>query len=146
MIYLDTSFIAPLFRAEALSTAVEACLARQAVGTLAVSHWTRLEFSGVMARDVRMGVIEPRDALLALDAFDAFAEDSLHVFSPAAADYRLADLFVRNFATHLRAADALHLAIARNQGIDEIFTLDEGLLGAARRLKIKAGKKIRTSP
>ncbi|MEZ5613686.1 MAG: type II toxin-antitoxin system VapC family toxin [Rhodocyclaceae bacterium] len=146
MIYLDTSFITPLFRAEALSGAVEACLARQPVGTLAISQWTRLEFSGVMARDVRMGALPSRDALLALEAFDAFVEGSLHVFPPAAADYRLADRFVREFATQLRAADALHLAIAHNQAIDEVFTLDQGMLRAARRLKIKAGRKIRISP
>lgn len=143
MIYLDTSFITPLFRAEALSAAVEACLARQAAGTLAISHWTRLEFSAVMARDVRMGVLSAREALLALEAFDAFAGGSLHVFPLGAADYRLAERFVRDFATRLRAADALHLAIAGNQGVDEIFTLDEGMLRAARRLKIKAGRKIR---
>ncbi len=146
MIYLDTSFVAPLFRAEARSGAVEACLARQPVGTLAISQWTRLEFSGVMAREVRMGVIPPRDALLVMEAFDAFTEDSLHVFSPSAADYRLADRFARDFATRLRAADALHLAVAHNQRIDEIFTLDEGMLHAARHLKIKAGRKIRSSP
>lgn len=146
MIYLDTSFITPLFRAEALSDRVEACLARQAVGGLAISQWTRLEFSGVMARDVRMGIIPPRDALLALAAFDAFAEDSLHVYTPGSADYRLAERYVRDFATHLRPADALHLAVAHNQDIDEIFTLDEGMLRAARHLKIRAGKKIRSSP
>lgn len=143
MIYLDTSFVTPLFRAEALSGAVEACLARQAVGNLAIGEWTRLEFSGVMARDVRIGILSPRDALSVLEAFDAFAEGSLHVFSPAAADYRLADRFVRDFPARLRAADALHLAVAHNQGIDEIFTLDEGMLHAARRLKIKAARKIR---
>ncbi len=143
MIYLDTSFIAPLFRAEALSGAIEACLARQAVGTLAISQWTRVEFSAVMARDVRAGVITARDALLGLEAFDAFVEDSLHVFSPGLADYRLSDRFVRDFATQIQAADALHLAVAHNLGVDEVFTLDEDMLRAARRLKIKAGRKIR---
>lgn len=143
MIYLDTSFIAPLFREEKLSAAVEACLARQSAGTLAISQWTCVEFSSVMARDVRMGIIAARQALIALEAFDGFAGGSLHVFAPGAADYRLADRFIRDFGTCLRAGDALHLAIARQRDIAEIFTLDEGMLRAARRLKIRAGRKIR---
>ena len=37
---------------------------------------------------------------------------------------------------------ALHLAIARNNLIEEALTLDDGLLIAAKRLKIKARRGI----
>lgn len=143
MIYLDTSFVTPLFRAEAVSAAVERCLVRQPAGTLAISQWTRVEFSSVMARDVRMKSISARDASLVLEAFDSFVRDSLHVILPGAADFALADRFVRVFPAQLRAADALHLAIAHNRSADEVFTLDEGMLRAAHRLEIRAGRKIR---
>ena len=57
---------------------------------------------------------------------------------PAAADFALARNYVAEFATRLRGPDALHLAIARNNGIDEIRTLDDGMLFAAKKLNLKA--------
>ena len=46
---------------------------------------------------------------------------------PTSADFNLARDFVAELATQLRGPDALHLAIARNHGIEEILTLDDGL-------------------
>jgi len=63
MLYFDTSFITPIFRKEATSTSIEHFLQQQTAGELAISHWTRVEFSSVLARDVRMGVIEPQAAI-----------------------------------------------------------------------------------
>jgi predicted nucleic acid-binding protein len=48
-----------------------------------------------------------------------------------------------HFETGLRGADALHLAIAKNQGAEKILTLDEGLLKAAKLLKVSAARGIR---
>ncbi len=51
----------------------------------------------------------------------------------AASDARLAYIYVRRFDLRLRAADALHLAIARR--LDATFlTLDRRLAGAAREM------------
>ena len=55
--------------------------------------------------------------------------------------FDLAQNFVAKFATRLRGPDALHLAIASNNGIDEIRTLDDGMLFAARKLKLKVKRK-----
>jgi hypothetical protein len=52
-----------------------------------------------------------------------------------AADARLAYIYVRRFALGLRAADALHLAIARRLEAD-LITLDRCLATAARELGI----------
>jgi len=60
------------------------------------------------------------------------------------ADFDLARKFVNEFATKLRGPDALHLAIARNNRADEFLTLDDDLILAARRLKIKAWRGIRS--
>lgn len=145
MIYLDTSFLTPLFRAEPVSQRVEKLLAVQPPGTLAISHWTRVEFASVMARDVRMKILDATAARRLIEEFDALADESLHVLIPAAADFDLALDFVAEFATRLRGPDALHLAIARNNGIDEILTLDDDLLFAAKKLKLKARRGVKSS-
>ena len=143
MIYLDTSFLTPLFRAEPVSERIERLLAAKPVGALAISQWTRVEFASVIARDVRMKIIDAASAHKLIEAFDALADDSLHVLIPATADFELARDFVAEFATRLRGPDALHLAIARNNHVEEILTLDEGLIFAARKLRIKARRGIR---
>lgn len=143
MIYLDTSFLTPLFRAEPVSQRIENFLAAQPPGTLAISQWTRVEFASVMARDVRMKTLDESTARKLVKEFDALADDSLHVLIPAAADFDLARDFVIEFATRLRGPDALHLAIARNNGVEEILTLDDGLLFAARKLKLKARRGVK---
>lgn len=142
MIYLDTSFLTPLFRAEPVSERVEKFLATQPAGTLAISQWTRVEFASVMAREARMNAVSEATARKLIEEFDALTDASLHVLIPAAADFDLAREFVTQFATRLRGPDALHLAIARNSGIEELLTLDEGLLFAAKKLRIKARRGV----
>ena len=143
MIYLDTSFLMPLFREEAVSQKVEKFLATRTDTPLAVSQWTRVEFASVIARDVRMKKLSEVPALKLIDEFDALVGGSFHLWHPAAADFDLAREYVGDFSTKLRGPDALHLAISRNNRAEEFLTLDEDLLFAAKRLKIKAGRGIR---
>ena len=58
-------------------------------------------------------------------------------------DIVLAQEYVTNFATQLRCPDALHLAVAHNNGVEFIATLDDGMLSAAKKLKIPARRVIR---
>jgi predicted nucleic acid-binding protein len=74
--------------------------------------------------------------------FEAVVQESCQVWLPSAADYDLARSFVAQFASGLRGGDALHLAIARNQGADKVLTLDAALLKAAKLLKIPAARGI----
>lgn len=143
MIYLDTSFIAPLFREEATSQKVADFVARQAAGSLAISKWTGVEFASLVSRDVRMGLLSAVEGRQLVGEFGSVVTSSLFVFSPNSYDFELAGEFVANFATHLRAPDALHLAVAHNHAVDFIATLDEGMLSAAKRLKISARRVIR---
>lgn len=143
MLYLDTSFVAPLVLNEDVSPQVEAFLEKQAPGSLAISQWTRVEFCSLMAREVRMKHLNPRTAESVIAEFEALVQESCQVWLPGAADYDLARSLLARFDTGLRAGDALHLAIARNQGAETILTLDEGLLKAARLLKIPAARGIR---
>ncbi|MCK0509271.1 type II toxin-antitoxin system VapC family toxin [Aromatoleum anaerobium] len=142
MLYLDTSFVAPLVLNEDASLQVEAFLAKQAAGSLAVSQWTRVEFCSLVAREVRMKHFNTHTAEVVIAEFEALIRESCQVWLPSVADYDLARSFVAHFDSGLRGGDALHLAIAKNQGADKILTLDAGLLKAATLLKISASRGI----
>ena len=144
MLYFDTSFLAPLILQEATSEKIEAFFAKLPVGELYVSHWTRVEFASLIAREVRMGGLAERDALLAIAQFDELVADSFQVLAPSVVDYELAKGYIQHFATKLRAGDALHLAIASNNGVKTLYTLDDGLLNAAKLLKVHASRGIKT--
>lgn len=144
MLYFDTSFLAPLILEESTSTRIEAFFAKLPVGELYVSHWTRVEFASLIAREVRMGGFAESDALLAIGQFDELVTDSFQIVVPGVADYELAKEYIQHFATKLRAGDALHLAIAINNGAKVLYTLDEGLLHAAKLMKVHASRGIKT--
>jgi uncharacterized protein len=146
MIYLDTSFLTPLFREEVSSAQVTAFLARQATGTVAASKWTSVEFASLISRDVRMRTITAIQGRRLIAEFAAISEVSLVMLTAGANDFELALEYVSHFAPHLRGPDALHLAIARNNGVEFVATLDAGMLAAAKRLKIPARRVIRQSP
>lgn len=54
-------------------------------------------------------------------------------------DFDLAQEYVANFATRLRGPDAPHLAVAHHNAVAFVATLDDGMLAAAKKLKISAG-------
>ena len=143
MLYFDTSFLAPLFLEESTSTKIEAFFAKLPAGALYVSHWTRVEFASLIAREVRLGGLAEPDALLVIGQFDELVTESFQVLAPAVADYELAKSHIQHFATKLRAGDALHLAIASNHGAKTLYTLDAGLLNAAKLLKVHASRGIK---
>lgn len=143
MIYLDTSFLTPLFRAEASSEQVTAFLVRQAAGTVAASKWTSIEFASLISRDVRMKTLTAGQGRRLVAEFAALGAVSLVMLTPGANDFETALEYVSDFATRLRGPDAIHLAIARNNGVEFVATLDTGMLAAAKRLKIPARRVIR---
>lgn len=143
MFYFDTSFLAPLILEEASSKKVEAFVAKLPVGQLYVSLGTGLEFASLIAREVRVGGLAKTNALAAISEFDLLAEESFRIIVPTNADYKLAKSYIQNFETKLRAGDALHLAIASNNGAKAVYTLDNGLLNAAKLLKLSASRGIR---
>lgn len=78
-----------------------------------------------------------------MELFDATVAASFAVLVHNSYDFELAGQYIANFATQLRAPDALHLAVAHNNGVGVVATLDEEMLSAARRLKIQARRAIR---
>ena len=143
MIYFDTSFLVPLFREEAVSRKVVEFVLRQTAGVLAISKWTEVEFASHVSRDVRMGELSATEGSSLLEVFDATIAASFVMLAPNSYDFDLAQEYITHFSTHLRAPDALHLAVAHNNGMEFVATLDEGMLAAAKKLKIAARRVIR---
>uniref|UniRef100_E6QVF5 PilT-like protein n=1 Tax=mine drainage metagenome TaxID=410659 RepID=E6QVF5_9ZZZZ len=142
MIYLDTSFLTPLFREEATSAKVAEFLSQQAADTLAVSKWASIEFASLTSRDVRVNALTASQGHRLIAEFDLMVAISLVVLNPDANDFDLAQKYVTNFATQLRGPDALHLAVAHNNGMEFIATLDNRMLSAAKKLKVSARRVI----
>ena len=143
MLYIDTSFLAPLFLQEPTSARIERFLSLQPAGDLAISHWSRVEFSSLLAREVRMGSLDPQAALDADAEFEAVARESFVVLLPTQEDFDLSKEYLQRYATGLRAGDALHLAIATNHGAMRIYSLDKTLLKAGKRLGLPVGSRTR---
>ncbi len=142
MLYFDTSFLAPLVLPESTSDKIAAFVRRLPVEELTVSHWTRVEFSSLIARDVRMSVLDAAAGARADARFEAMVDASFVVLLPNADDFGLAKRYLGKFNTGLRAGDALHLAIAGNRQAAAIYSLDKGLLMAGRLLDLPVSMGI----
>lgn len=136
MIYLDTSFIAPLVIAENDSDAVEALVMNMKPGALATGMWTQIELASLTSRKLRMGELSAAEAGAVRHKFTQVLAECFQILLPAAADYAAAARFLEVPKTGLRAGDAFHLAIAANRGAKKIYTLDQGFLKAGKLLKL----------
>ena len=145
MLYFDTSFLAPLIIPEATSDRITAFVRRLPAEEFAVSHWTRVEFSSLIAREVRMHGLDIQAAARADARFEAMVEESFLVLLPNAEDFGLAKQYLARFETGLRAGDALHLSIAHNHRASMIYSLDKTLLGAGKILNLPVSTGIRTA-
>jgi predicted nucleic acid-binding protein len=143
VLYFDTSFLAPLIVPEPTSDEITAFVGRLPAEEFTVSHWTRLEFSSLVAREVRMGVLDAQAATRADVRFEAMLDESFTVLLPNADDFRLAKRYLGRFETGLRAGDALHLAVAKNHHASMIYSLDKTLLEAGRILNLGISAGIR---
>ena len=144
MVYFDTSFLAPLILPEATSTRIEKFVRRLPAGELATSHWSRAEFSSLLAREVRMGGLDRQVAAEADAQFETMMTESFVVLLPSADDFTLAKDYLGHHGTGLRAGDALHLAIARNHRVRAIYSLDKMFLKAGKilGLPVRAGIRV----
>jgi uncharacterized protein len=89
-----------------------------------------------LGREVRTGGLESRAALEADAEFEALVNESFTLLLPRAEDYDLARRYVQQYRTGLRAGDALHLAIASNNGASAIYSLDKKLYNAGKILRL----------
>ncbi len=143
MLYFDTSFLAPLILPEPTSGRVERLVRRLPAGEFAISQWTRVEFSSLLAREVRMGGLAAEAAHAADAEFEAVVAESFDVLVPDAADFSLAKHYLARYETGLRAGDALHLAIAANRRAGMIYSLGKAMVRAGKRLGLPIGAGLR---
>lgn len=143
MLYFDTSFLVPIILPEASSSKISTFMERLRVEDCVTSQWTRIEFSSMLAREVRISALDTGAAHDADNEFDALLRESFNVLLPTGHDFHRAREYLQQFDTNLRAGDALHLAIASNRGAQAIYSLDKGLLEAGRILGLPATTGVR---
>lgn len=144
MLYLDTSFIAPLFIAEDTSDDVERYL--QDLGEdLSTSDWTRVEFSSLLARRIRMKELDVAQAETIRKTFDAMLSSSFQMLTISSTDCVVAAQLLCDPSTGLRAGDALHFGIIHNHFRPSLLSLDRGMVKAAQLLGFSASTGIPTN-
>ena len=136
MLYLDTCVLLALLTPEVHSPAASAFL-EQAAETLAISPWTATELHSALALKVRTGALSATEADRVLEVFDSSLAPGLLWLDLEADDFRNANACLRGWSTSLRAADALHLAIASGRGAT-LCSLDAPFVQAAHQLGLAA--------
>lgn len=134
MLYFDTSILVPLVVPEATTGAVASLVGQNSDAQFTTSHWAKVEFASMVAREVRMGKIGANGGSRVKSEFESLLELSFVVLLPNAEDFSLATHFLMRFETGLRAGDALHLAIASNQRAEAIYSLDNTMIEAGVKL------------
>ncbi|HEV7207904.1 MAG TPA: type II toxin-antitoxin system VapC family toxin [Mycobacteriales bacterium] len=133
MIYLDSSLAVTLITAEAHTAATQAWLVRQEPALLAVSDWVVTEVASALSLKQRTGELDDASRQRALRTFDRLVRSSFHLLDvPRSAFHSAADM-VRRPELGVRAADALHLAVARHHDA-RLCTRDSRQADAGRRL------------
>lgn len=129
IVYLDTSVLLSIVALD--SNSDKAGRWYQGLQASAIiSDLADLEVCAVVSRELRAKRFSRSVADRALSDFDALRATSERS-TPDAQDFALADRLVRDYSTKLAAADALHLASAKNSGA-RLATFDVRLAEAAR--------------
>lgn len=143
MIYFDAAYIAKCYLNEPGADRVRE-LAQTAPG-LASCEFARIEFFSVVQRHLREAHLTPSEAAAALSEFEQDERGGVWHWLPVHSRLvretcaRLRSL-PRN--TLIRAADALHLGCAVDNGFREIYTNDRRMLVCAARFRIEAKNVI----
>lgn len=133
MIYADTSVWVALLTREPGTAQVEQWFESNSE-PLVCADWTLTEFHSAIAIKTRTGWLTSDQAKEALDLFDQLSSGGLTLVSVSRAAYRVAATLVDDFRQGLRGADALHIAVAQELGLQRFATLDRNQAVNAQRL------------
>jgi|SRR5579863_984873 len=135
MLYLDTSLLVAALTNEAKTATVQAWLGSHQSEGLAISDWAVTEFSAALSVKQRTRQIEASGRADALAAFAQLCVDSVTVLPVSGLHFRVAARYADQYASGLRAGDALHLAVCADRG-GTLNTLDRRLSEAGSLLGI----------
>jgi predicted nucleic acid-binding protein len=137
--YVDTCILLSLFFRDSGTEAALSWLERCAAGRIVASHWALTEFVGAAGILARRGELTPELHREGIARFRRFCTERLTLEAPLASDFERAAIWLENFPSGVRAADALHLAIGARLGT-VLCTADERLAAASERLGLPVAK------
>ncbi len=146
MTYWDTSYLAKIYLRESGSEAVLQAFADQ--GGFVISEHGRLEFMTTLKRHQREGALTPAHLKLVWQKLEQDVADGLIRFLPLSTpliERACEQVAALPPSVFLRAADALHLACAKDAGLKEIHSHDRHLLAAAEHFGLKGVDVIAAS-
>jgi uncharacterized protein len=130
MIYIDTSVIVAAFTAEEKTEQAQQFLTTEEQGPLCVSSWTLTEFASAISLKIRQGTLTELDRAKIQSTWHQAINENFIVLSITQSCYEAATIFVGEHTLGLRAADALHIAIAAETGAS-LATFDKKMALAA---------------
>ncbi len=134
MAYLDTSVLVAYYCPEPLSGAAQRAIAR--LEGPSISPLVEVEFCSAVSLKVRTGELDRATAAQIVALCERHVTDGFYGLVPiAAGEYAQARAWLGQFATALRALDALHLAAAFNHDLP-LLTADKMLAQAAGALGV----------
>jgi predicted nucleic acid-binding protein len=136
MQYLDTSVLVTALTNELATQSLQDWLEAQEASSLHISCWVETEFSSALAMKVRTGRMTPEMRAVSLSDFAFLRKYTLTMIAIKQSHFLAAAKLADNFALGLRAADALHLAVAMDAGAT-LCTLDRKLADAASAVGAK---------
>lgn len=131
MIYLDSTYLVRLYFEDAGYERVRQLAATDAV---VCAHHGRAEVASAFHRKLREGTVTARLFALALQEFvDECGTGAFKWLPLSEVIFERIEIVYRTLpaSTFLRAADALHLSAAAENGLREIYSNDSKLLSAA---------------
>ena len=136
MLYIDTCVLLAVLMPEVHSAAAVAFL-EAAKAPLATSSWSVTELHSALGLKVRTKALSQAQAETVLQGFERSLAPGLLMLELEPQDFRNANACLRGWSTSLRAADALHLAIASGRGAT-LCSLDAPFVAAAQQLGLRA--------
>ena len=132
-VYLDASFLVPLFANQAPLTARASTYMEANTPEVVISDLAGAGFASAIARLTRIGALTVAQAAGLFADFDSWVARVATRAETTAADVGTAAGYIRRLAFNLRMADALNIAIAQRTA-DSLATFDTRMAESATTL------------